>query len=74
MAPLGGDDVSAGPNSELQFDYLVWRTECIELLADLPDASHLVRELASDTRGEQFYKASASRVLGVMKAARLLTG
>ena len=72
LTPLGGADVSAGPNRELQFDYSVWRTECIELLTDLPDASHLVWELASDTRGEQFYKASASRVLGVMKAARVL--
>ena len=74
LTPLGGPDVSAGPNRELQFDYSVWRTECIELLTNLPDASHLVRELAADTRGEQFYRASASRVLGVMKAARLFVG
>jgi hypothetical protein len=74
LAPLGGGDVFAGPNPELQDDYAAWRTRCVTLLRDMgPDAGRLMLELKSDTRGEQFYRASASRVLGVMKAARLLT-
>ena len=74
LVSLGGGDVSTGPNHELQDDYRAWRTRCVALLTDLgPDAGHLLREVESDTRGQQFYQASASRVLGVMKAARLLT-
>ena len=75
MVPLGGDDVSTGPNRRLQDDYFVWHSRCIVLLMELgPAAAHLLSELDSDTRGGQFYQASASRVLGVIKAARPLTG
>ena len=75
LAPHGGARVITGPNLELQNEYRVWRSQCVEVLRELgPDAGHLLREVESDTRGEQFYKASASRVLGVLKAARLLTG
>lgn len=75
LVPLGGVDASSGPNKDVQVDYHAWRTRCVDLLKELgPDAETLLWELASDTRGEQFYRASASRVLGVMKAARLLTG
>ncbi len=70
---LGGADVSTGPNLGLQDDYLVWRSRCFELLTELgPDSGHLLWELKMDTRSHQFYRASASRVLGVIKAARLL--
>ncbi len=75
LIPLGGRDVSAGPNRELQNDYVRWRSKCIALLTELgPDAGRLLLEVESDTRGQQFYKASASRVLGVLRSARLLTG
>ena len=75
LVPLGGVDASTGPNKDVQVDYHAWRTRCVELLKELgPDAGYLLREVESDTRGEQFYRASASRVLGVMKAARLITG
>ena len=74
LVPLGGVDVSSGPNKDVQVDYHAWRTRCVDLLKELgPDAGRLLLEVESDTRGEQFYLASASRVLGVMKAARLLT-
>ena len=73
LVPLGGGGVSTGPNRELQDDYVAWRTRCVALLKNLgSDAWRLLWELESDTRGEQFYGASASRVLGVMKATRLL--
>ena len=73
LVPLGGGDVSTGPNSDLQNDYVAWRSRCLELLTELgPGSEHLLVELKMDTRGHQFYQASASRVLGVMKAARLL--
>ena len=72
MVPLGGDDVFTGPNRGLQDDYVAWRSKCVGLLRELgPAAGHLLWELEADTRGQQFYRASASRVLGVMKAARL---
>jgi hypothetical protein len=74
LVPLGGSDVFTGPNRGLQDDYLVWHSRCVALLTELgPAVGHLLWELESDTRGGQFYQASASRVLGVMKAARLLT-
>ena len=74
LVSLGGGDVSTGPNRELQDDYVVWRSECVALLTELaPDSAHLLLELEADTRSQQFYRASASRVLGVTKAARLLT-
>lgn len=72
LVPLGGVALSSGPNKEVQGDYHAWRARCVELLRELgPDAGQLLREVESDTRGEQFYVASASRVLGAMKAARL---
>ena len=75
LAPHGGASAITGPNLELQNEYRVWRSQCVEVLRELgSDADHLLREVESDTRGEQFYRASASRVLGVLKAARLLTG
>ena len=74
LVPLGGRDVSSGPNHELHDDYVAWRTRFVALLKELgPTATHLLWELESDTRSGQFYQASASRVLGVMRAARLLT-
>ena len=74
LLPLGGGDVSTGPNFEIQGDYVAWRSRCVGLLTELgPDSGHLLWELESDTRSQLFYKASASRVLGVMKAARMLT-
>ena len=74
LVPLGGVDVSSGPNKRLDVDYRAWRTRCVAFLTDLgADAGHLLREVETDTRGKQFYQASASRVLGVMRAARLLT-
>ncbi len=74
LVPLGGDDVSTGPNRGLQDNYVVWRSRCVELLTELgTNSGHLLWELKMDTRSHQFYQASASRVLGVMKAARLLT-
>ena len=73
LVPLGGGDVSTGSNLELQDDYVAWRTTCVRLLRELgPTAGHLLWELEADTRGQQFYQASASRVLGVMKAAQRL--
>ena len=73
LVPLGGGDVSTGPNRGLQDNYSVWRSRCLELLTELgPGSEHLLLELKMDTRSHQFYQASASRVLGVMKAARLL--
>ena len=73
LVPLGGGDVSTGPNRGLHDDYFVWHSRCVALLKELgPSAGHLLWELESDTRSHQFYQASASRVLGVMKAARLL--
>ena len=74
LVPLGGRDVSTGPNRRLHDDYFAWRYMCVALLEDLgPTAGHLLGELESDKRSHQFCQASASRVLGVMKAARLLT-
>ncbi len=74
LVPLGGDDVSTGPNRGLQDDYLAWRSSCVDLLTELgPTAGHLLWELQWDTRSQRFFRDSASRVLGVMKAARLLT-
>ena len=74
LVPLGGDDVSTGPNWGLHHEYFAWRSKCVNLLRELgPTAGHLLRELESDTRTYQSYQASASRVLGAMKAARLLT-
>ena len=73
LVPLGGADVSTGPNFELQDDYVAWRSRCVALLGELgPTAGHLLWELQWDTRSQRFYQASASRVLGVMKAARML--
>ena len=46
LAPLGGGDVFAGPNPELQDDYAAWRTRCVTLLRDMgPDAGRLMLEL-----------------------------
>ena len=74
LVPLGGDDVFTGPNLAQHDYYFVWHSRCVALLTELgPAAGHLLSELEADTRGQQFYQASASRVLGVMKAARLLT-
>ena len=73
LVPLGGGDVSTGSNLELQDDYVAWRATCVRLLRELgPTAGNLLWELEADTRGQQFYLASASRVLGVMKAAQRL--
>ena len=74
LVPLGGGDVSTRPNWGLHHEYFAWRSRCVDLLMELgPDSGHLLWELKMDTRSYQFYQASASRVLGVMKAARLLT-
>ena len=74
MVPHGGSDVSTGPNWVLHHEYVVWRSRCVELLTELgPNSGHLLWELKMDTRSHQFYQASASRMLGLMKAARLLT-
>ena len=51
LVPLGGRDISAGPNFELQDDYIAWRFGCVALLKELgPDVGHLLREVESDTR------------------------
>ena len=34
LVPLGGGDVSTGPNRGLQDDYVVWRSRCVELLTE----------------------------------------
>lgn len=64
LVPLGGGDVSTGPNLEFQDDYFAWRSRCVELLTELgPDSEHLLWELQWDTRSKRFFRASASRVL-----------
>ena len=73
LVSLGGGDISTGPNKELQNDYVAWRSTCVALLRELgTDSERLLLELELDTRGRQFYRASASRVLGVMRAAQRL--
>lgn len=60
-------------DARLQLDYLAWRTAGIEAVRELAEpAYHLVRELQSDSRGKCFHTASASRMLGVLKAARFI--
>ena len=74
LVPKGGRDLAAGHNSELQAEYSTWREQCVAFLKDLGAVSqHLLRELESDTRGPYFYQSSASRVLGVIKAARFVS-
>ena len=73
LVPLGGGDVSTGPNRWLHDDYFAWRFRCVELLTELGSTTeHLLWELKMDTRSHRFYQSSGSRVLGVMKSARHL--
>ena len=70
LVPKGGD-YPTSYNEELQADYFHWREQCIEAIQELgEDTRHLLDELESDKRGSRFYKTSASRVLGVTRAAR----
>ena len=70
LYPQGGDYPDSY-NKELQEEYQFWRAGCIALIEELGDtARHLREELRSDARGQFFYKTSASRVLGAIKAAR----
>ena len=73
LVPKGGTDLLEGYNRQLQADYTSWRELCMVFLNGLGAASqHLRHELESDTRGSYFYRSSASRVLGVIRAARLI--
>ena len=73
LVPKGGRDLVEGHNRQLQADYASWRELCTVFLNELGAASQYLRhELESDTRGPYFYQSSASRVLGVIKAARLI--
>lgn len=60
-------------DARLQSDYAAWRTDSISAITELGQpAERLLRELQSDSRGTRFHTASASRTLGVLKAARFL--
>ncbi len=74
LVPEGGRDLVEGYNRQHQAAYASWRERCMVALNEIgPAANYLVHELASDTRGSYFYQSSASRVLGVIKAARLIS-
>ncbi len=69
LAPVGGSEFS-GYNSELQPDYVSWRLQVFSILDDIGEpAQILVKELEKDKNGSYFYKNSASRILGILKAA-----
>lgn len=73
LVPRGGKDLVSGHNRELQAEYSTWRDQCVAFLKELGTASeNLLHELNSDTRGQFFYLSSASRVLGVIRAARFV--
>ena len=72
LVPKGGKDLVEGYNRQHQAAYATWRERCMVALNEIgPAANYLLHELASDTRGSYYYQSSASRVLGVIKAARL---
>ncbi len=74
LVPKGGKDLVEGYNRQHQAAYASWHERCMVALNEIgPAANYLLHELASDTRGSYFYQSSASRVLGVIKAARLIS-
>ena len=74
LVPKGGKDLVEGYNREHQAAYASWREQSMAALEEIgPAANYLLHELAYDTRGSYFYQNSASRVLGVIKAARLIS-
>ncbi len=73
LVPKGGKNLVEGHNRQHQDAYAYWRERCIAALDEIgPAAEYLLHELASDTRGSYFYQSSASRVLGVIRAARFI--
>ena len=73
LVPKGGKDFLEGYDRQHQAAYASWRELCMVFLNELGAASqHLRHELESDTRGSYFYQSSASRVLGVIRSARLI--
>src|SRR4030042_6365570 len=69
LTPLGGG-ITHGWNSERQPDYVSWRLQAIAAIQELRNISKpILKDLEEDKHGPFFYKESASRVLGALKAA-----
>jgi predicted nucleotide-binding protein len=69
LLPKGGSEFD-GYNGEYQPEYVSWRLQTFSILDELgKSASLLLKELQDDTNGAYFYQSSASRILGVLKAA-----
>jgi predicted nucleotide-binding protein len=74
LEPKGGDEYTTGYNGNYQPDYVSWRLQTFSILEDLgKPAAPLLKELQEDKNGSYFYQSSARIILGVLKAALVIT-
>lgn len=68
LRPQGGTPF-LGYNEDLQAEYVSWRMQAIDAIQQLgQSAKSLLQEIEADSQGSYFYRSSADRVLGVLKA------
>src|SRR3972149_2368354 len=68
LAPKGGDALYY--NGDLQPEYVSWRLQAISAIQDLGQAAKpILKDLDSDEQGPYFFKSTAQRVLGGLRAA-----
>ncbi|MDE2485284.1 MAG: nucleotide-binding protein, partial [candidate division NC10 bacterium] len=72
LRPQGGTPV-LGHNGDLQPEYVSWRLQAIDAIQQLgQSAKSLLKEIEADSHGSYFFKSSADRVLGALKAGHTI--
>lgn len=72
LSPQGGTPF-LGYNGDLQPEYVSWRLQAIDAIQQLgQSAKSLLKEIEADSQGSYFYKSSADRVLGALKAGHTI--
>lgn len=67
LVPEGGLEFS-GYNAKMQSKYLIWRKNCLDVLAKVGDKANPLREkLTKDENGAYFYQNSAQLILDTIK-------
>ena len=70
LEPKGGE-LFSGYNGELQTEYLIWRTQAINLMSQAGNiAEHSLKEIVSNDKSGYFYRSSASQILASLKGIK----
>ncbi len=71
LAPQGGDALYY--NGDMQPDYLSWRMQAIVAIEEVGATSkHILKDIENDSNGAYFFKDSANRILGSLRAALVI--